>query len=250
MEKQIYNYLNSVVDNKGAGYLILIDPDTRRPSELKNFVNKINQYEVDGILIGGSLLMDSEFDQTVEIVKSESEIPVILFPGSAQQLSAKADAILYMSLLSGRNSRYLIEEQVTSAPFIKKNNIEAISTGYILFNCGKTTTVEFVSNTRPLPPHKPEIAVSHALAAQYMGMDLIYLEAGSGADRHIPQEVIQQVNKFIDIPIITGGGIRQPSQAQEIIQSGSDFIVTGNIFDDDSNSKLIDEFINSIHYKN
>lgn len=249
MRNKITKYLNHVIEHRGAGYFVLIDPDTRNEKELRKFVGKINRAGADGILVGGSLLLGSSFSRTVKLVKEESEVPVIIFPGSVKQLSPDADAILYISLISGRNPNYLFGEHVLAAPAIKKINLEPIPTGYMLFQCGRTTTAEYMSNTRPLPPHKPEIAAAHALAAQYMGMQYIYLEAGSGADHPIPIELVKIVSDYIDIPVITGGGIRQPEQAKQRVKAGAKFIVTGNLFDEDKNIDLMKDFSNIIHYK-
>lgn len=249
MRSKIAKYLNQVIEDRGAGYFVLIDPDTRNEKELREFVYKINKAGADGILVGGSLLLGSSFSKTVKLVKEASEVPVIIFPGSVKQLSPDADAILYISLISGRNPNYLFGEHVLAAPAIKKINLEPIPTGYMLFQCGRTTTAEYMSNTKPLPPHKPEIAAAHALAAQYMGMQYIYLEAGSGADHPIPVELVKIVSDYIDIPVITGGGIRRPEQAGERVKAGARFIVTGNLFDEDKNITLMQEFSNIIHYK-
>jgi len=249
LNTKIYQHLENTIDQKGAGYFVLIDPDTRTDESLKTFVRKVNQAGVDGILVGGSLLMGASFNETLKEVKKDSDVPVIIFPGSVKQVSPFADAILYISLISGRNPAYLFGDHVLAAPAIKKVDLEPISTGYMLFKCGRTTTAEYMSNTKPLPPHKPEIAAAHALAAQYMGMKLIYLEAGSGADYPIPVELIKTVKNYIDIPIITGGGIRKPEQAAERVRAGSDFIVTGNIFDENDDLGLMREFVSAIHYK-
>ncbi|MCF7886592.1 MAG: geranylgeranylglyceryl/heptaprenylglyceryl phosphate synthase [Candidatus Marinimicrobia bacterium] len=249
MNKKVTKYLHHVIDEKGAGYFILIDPDTRKEKDLRSFVKQVNSAGVDGILVGGSLLLGSDFSRTVKIVKEESNTPVIIFPGSTQQVSPDADAILFISLISGRNPNYLIGDQVLAAPTIKKINLETIPTGYMLFQCGRTTTAEYMSNTKPLPPHKPEIAVAHALAAQYMGMEYVYLEAGSGADHPIPADIIQKVSSHISIPIITGGGIRKPAQAAERVNSGAKFIVTGNLFNAQNDPDLMNKFAEAIHYK-
>lgn len=249
MSVNIPEYLNRIIDEKGAGYFVLIDPDTRQEADLRNFVKEVNTAGADAILVGGSLLFGSSFSRTVKIVKEESKIPVILFPGSVQQISPEADAILFLSLISGRNPNFLIGDQVLAAPNIKKAGIQVLPTGYMLFKCGRTTTAEYMSHTKPLPVHKPEIAAAHALAAQYMGMKYVYLEAGSGADQPIPAELIKTIDSYIDIPIITGGGIRKPAQAAERVEAGAKFIVTGNLYNDGSNIDLMKEFVKLIHYR-
>ncbi len=246
---KIYEQLVASAQKKGGGYFILIDPDTRKENELRDFVSTISNKGVDAFLIGGSLIMDSTFETTIKIVKETCSIPVIIFPGSLQQISSYADAILFLSIISGRNPRYLIGDQVIAAPAILKSGLEPISTGYMLFESGRTTTAEFMSNTKPLPVHKPEIAVAHALAAQYLGMKTIYLEAGSGADQSIPVDIIKAIRKYVNIPIITGGGIVTPDDARKKVEAGATFIVTGNIFDDDEKLSKVEDFAKAIHYK-
>jgi len=246
---KVFEKLKSVADQKGGAYLILIDPDTRKGAELKDFVLEVSSQGADAILVGGSLIIDMDFQNSMKIVKENSKLPIIIFPGSVQQLSYDADAILYLSLISGRNPNYLFGEHVIAAPFIKKMGIEPISTGYMLFESGSTTTAEFMSNTKPLPINKPEIAMAHALAAQYFGMSVIYMEAGSGAKHAIPSSVVKAVSSYIDIPVIVGGGIRTPEEARERSEAGATFIVTGNIYDNSENIKLISEFARAVHIK-
>ena len=246
---KIYRYLLDVVKKKGAGYLVLVDPDTRRGDDLAIFVDRLNGSGVDAVLVGGSLLVDSSFQECVRIVKAHSDIPVIIFPGSVKQVSGDADAILFISLISGRNPYYLFGEHVIAAPMIKRLGLEVISTGYMLVESGRMTTAEYISNTKPLPSDKPEIAMVHALAAQYMGMKMVYLEAGSGADRSVPEEMIKSVKSYIDIPVIVGGGIRTPEDARKKVMAGADFVVTGNILNDNDNIDLIREFAEAVHFK-
>ncbi len=246
---QVFNQLLKRANKKGAGYFILIDPDTRTPKELAEFVKEICSKNIDGILIGGSLIVDSSFNDSIIAVKKASNVPVIIFPGSLQQISPIADAILFLSVISGRNPQYLFGDHVIAAPNIKKYNIEPISTGYMLFQSGRTTTAEFITNTKPLPPHKPEIAMAHALAAQYLGMKTVYLEAGSGADHSVPTKVVKAISSYVDIPIIVGGGIKTPDEAREKVEAGAKFIVTGNLFDDYGNLSSLDDFVKAIHTK-
>jgi len=246
---KVFKHLTAVAEKKGGAYFVLIDPDTRKDAELKDFVKEICAQGADAILVGGSLILDAGFQKTIELVRENSTLPVIIFPGSVQQLSPKADAVLYLSLISGRNPYYLFGEHVIAAPTIRKLGIEPISTGYMLFESGRTTTAEFMSNTRPLPVGKPDIAVAHALAAQYMGMQTVYLEAGSGADRAIPNEIVKAVSGYIDIPVIVGGGIRMPEEARLKSEAGATFVVTGNIYDNSDNIKLINEFARAVHIK-
>ncbi|PIS29253.1 MAG: geranylgeranylglyceryl/heptaprenylglyceryl phosphate synthase [Candidatus Marinimicrobia bacterium CG08_land_8_20_14_0_20_45_22] len=246
---RIFSKLLQSAKENGGGYFVLIDPDTRKNDDLKSFVREICNRGVDAILVGGSLIIDSDFQATVRLIKDASAIPVILFPGSVSQINCRVDAVLYLSLISGRNPNYLFGEHVIAAPTIRKLGIEPISTGYMLFESGKTTTAEFMSNTRPLPANKPEIAMAHALAAQYMGMSTIYLEAGSGAENSVPNDIIRAVSQYVEIPIITGGGIRTPEEARAKIESGSTFVVTGNVYDDPAKFDLLSEFVRATHPK-
>jgi len=243
----IFTALLEKARRRGGGYFILIDPDTRSLPELRDFVRSICDGGVDALLVGGSLIIGSDFQQALETVRSVSTVPVIIFPGSVAQVSSQADAVLYISLISGRNPNYLFGEHVVAAPIIHKLGIEPIATGYMLFESGRTTTAEFMSNTRPLPTNKPEIAMAHALAAQYMGMQTVYLEAGSGADQAVPDSIVKAVSSYINIPVIVGGGIRTPEQAHQKIAAGATFVVTGNVFDDDQQLRLVGEFARAIH---
>jgi phosphoglycerol geranylgeranyltransferase len=225
----VHSTILSRVNAKKASYWVLLDPDDFSPKQGAAIARQAQAAGVDALLIGGSLINTNQFDTFVASVKRAVRLPVILFPGDATQLSGHADALLYLSLISGRNPVNLISEHVKAAPVIKQLGIEPISTAYMLVESGTVTSVEFMSNTRPLPRNKPAIAAAHALAAQYMGMKLIYLEAGSGALHTVPNEMISLVSSVVDIPVIVGGGIRDAKTAVEKIKAGADIIVTGNL---------------------
>ena len=208
-------------------------------------VEKAHQNGVDAIFVGGSIMMDGLYHKRVERIKSISEIPVILFPGGVNQINKHYDAMLFMSLLSGRNSHYLIGEQVIAAPIVKDYEIETIPTGYLLIDGGAPTSVEVVSGTKPLPSNRPDMIVSHALAAQFLGMKLIYLEAGSGALNKIPEDVVKKVADEINIGLIVGGGICTPEDAKSIVNSGASFVVIGSAIE--KSAELMKEFSSSIH---
>ena len=210
-------------------YWVLLDPDDFTIEQAAGIARESQSCGVDALLVGGSLLHSNHFDAFVASVKGATSVPVILFPGDSTQLSAHADALLYLSLVSGRNPDNLIGEHVKAAPVIKNLGLEAISTAYMLIESGATSSVEFMSNTRPIPRTKPTIAVAHALAAQFMGMRLIYLEGGSGALQSVPTEMIAMVRSQVEIPIIVGGGIRDAATAKEKLEAGADIIVTGNM---------------------
>ena len=244
---KVYQTLLKRLENQKANYLVLIDPDRKNDSLTQSLVAEVNDSGADAILVGGSLIMDSAFEDRVRVIKSASNVPVILFPGASSQLTREADAILFMSLLSGRNPQYLIGEQVLAAPVVKHLGLETIPTGYLLMAGGSPTSVEFMSNSQPLPMDKPDIVVAHALAAQYLGMSLVYLEAGSGAQRSVTEEVIRNVSGELDIPVIVGGGIRRPEEAAEKVRAGAQFIVTGSILESENNQGIMAEFAQAIH---
>jgi phosphoglycerol geranylgeranyltransferase len=229
MKKTILSSILAKVKSKKGSYWVLLDPDDFSPARGAAVAKQAQAAGVDALLVGGSLIHTHLFDAFVAAVKKSVRIPVILFPGDATQLSRHADAVLFLSLISGRNPVNLIGEQVKAAPVIREMGIEPLSTAYMLVESGTITSVEFMSDTRPLPANKPKIAAAHALAAQYMGMKMVYLEAGSGAKHPVPNEMISLVRSHIDIPIIVGGGIRDAITAQEKLESGADIIVTGNL---------------------
>ncbi len=246
---KIYNYLQNTIQNKGAAYLVLLDPDKEFGDKLDKFIRHCEMSGVDGFLVGGSLLVDGNFNYFIEQVKLATNLPVIIFPGSVNQISPKADAILFISVVSGRNAEHLIGKHVIAAPMLKNFNLEPISTGYIIVESGAMTTAEYMSGSLPLPRNKPGIAAATALAAEYLGMKLVYLEAGSGADQSVPNEMIKAVSEICSIPVIVGGGIRNPQTAKEKVESGAKVIVTGNFFEHQENWNLIKEFAEAVHFK-
>ena len=197
----VFQSLIDVFNNRGACYVILIDPDNKNDDSILSQVEMANRSEVDAIFVGGSLMMDGKSNYRVKKIKQIANIPVILFPGGVNQINSNYDAMLFLSLLSGRNPHYLIGEQVISAPIVKDIGLEAISTGYILLDGGNVTSVEFMSGTRPIPMDKKDIVASHALAGQYLGMKSIYLEAGSGAKNPIPSDIVELVSKDQELKV-------------------------------------------------
>ncbi len=242
-----YEKLLDIRKTRGAGYLILIDPDKIDHAKLPSFVREATEAGADGFLVGGSLLLSNEIDKLLQLIKSNTSVPVVIFPGSLFQISSYADAILFLLLISGRNPDHLIGNQVTASPIIKKSGLEAISTGYMLIEGGKTTSAEFMSNTKPIPHNKPDIAVAHALAAEYIGIKMLYLDAGSGADYPVPDEMIQGIRKHCSLPIIVGGGIRTPDVAREKVKAGASFVVTGTVNEQNSHHSLVREFAEAVH---
>ncbi len=213
---------------------VLIDPDFGQDEvRLERTVQNACMAKADLIFVGGSLLTSAAFDRCVELVKELSDRPVVLFPGSPSQLSAHADAVLFLSLISGRNAELLIGHHVTAAPSLKAMCIEAIPTGYMLVDGGKPTTVSYVSQTIPLPHDKPGIAAATALAGSYLGLRAIYMDTGSGALRAVSPAMIQAVREQVDLPIIVGGGIRDMNTARSLCKAGADVLVIGTAFEDD-----------------
>ena len=236
-----------IKETKDAGYFVLIDPDKWQPDELVKLAVQASEDGADAILVGGSLVLSASFDELVKKIKYQIEVPLIIFPGSQTQVSKYADAIFFLSLISGRNPTYLIGEQVRAAPAIKAHRIEAISVGYMLIESGSTTSAEVMSNTQPIPRDKPDIAKATAMAAEFMGMKLVYLEAGSGAQRSVSNELISGVKKYVSIPVIVGGGIRTPEEARQKVAAGASFVVTGNVLEKKGNNGLIKEFAEAVH---
>jgi putative glycerol-1-phosphate prenyltransferase len=246
---KIYKFIEKVIQEKGAAHFVLIDPDKLPIQKTESFVKYCEKSGVDGFLMGGSLMVHGDLDESIKEVKKHCNLPTIIFPGSVNQVSKYADAILFISLISGRNAEHLIGKHVQASPLIKKYDLEPISTGYMLIESGKTTTAEYISESKPIPRHKPEIATATALAGEYLGMKLIYLEGGSGADNSVPNEMIKMVTNNVEIPVIVGGGIRTPETAREKVNSGAKIIITGNFFEDEKNWDLIPQFANAIHTK-
>ncbi|OIO99446.1 MAG: geranylgeranylglyceryl/heptaprenylglyceryl phosphate synthase [Bacteroidetes bacterium CG2_30_33_31] len=223
---------------------LLIDPDKCNRKSIKKRLEIANNCKVDFIFVGGSLLNYDLMDKCIVAIKSLTKIPIIIFPGNGMHISPKADAILFLSLISGRNADLLIGNHVHSAPIIKKFNLEAIPTGYMIMESGHITTAQYVSNSIPLPRSKPDVAVSTAIAGEMLGLKAIYIDAGSGAENPVPSEIITAVKKNINIPLIIGGGIRTPEAAKTATAAGADIIVIGNAAEE--NPELLTLIKNSI----
>jgi len=226
-------------------FALLIDPDKHTRISLTNLFKIANKKPgPDIILIGGSIVFNG-IDETVQTVKSLTKKPIFLFPGSALQVSKHADGILLLSLISGRNPEFLIGNQVLAAPKIKKSGIEVLPTGYILINSGVDTSVSYMSNTNPLPYYKNDIAIATALAGEMLGLQCIYLEAGSGAKKPVSKAMIEAVKSNITIPLIVGGGIKTNEQLNEVLNAGADMVVIGSAIED--NPAQIINFAQIIH---
>jgi putative glycerol-1-phosphate prenyltransferase len=226
-------------------FAILIDPDRQDNEQLIQTIRCASQAEVDYFFVGGSLLIEDNLEKCIQTIKHNSSIPVVLFPGNAMQISKSADAILFLSLISGRNPELLIGKQVITAPILKQTDIEVISTGYMLINSGKPTTASYMSNTNPIPYEKTNVAACTAMAGEFLGMKLIYMDGGSGAETPISMKMINTVSKTIDIPLIIGGGITSAKKALENCQAGADIIVVGNAIEKDNS--IIKDISEAVH---
>ncbi len=212
---------------------ILIDPDKHTSSSLKNLCHKLQSSPFSFVFVGGSLMSKSFFDEAVEVLKLNSGFPVVIFPGNSFQVSAKADAILFLSLLSGRNPEYLIGQQVQAAPLVKSIKLEAIPTAYLLIDGGKISTTAYITQSVPIPADKPDIAVATAVAAELLGMKMIYLEAGSGALQPVPAAMISAVKQAVNLPLVVGGGIRSAAQVKAAYDAGADVVVVGTAIEEE-----------------
>jgi phosphoglycerol geranylgeranyltransferase len=235
------------MSRKRANYLCLIDPDKISREEAIHTAMLCQENGADGILVGSSIMLTNNFETNLKAIKDTVDIPVLIFPGIFNFIPQHADAILFLSVVSSRNPQMLIGEQVRAAPMIKAFGLEAIGTAYMLIESGVNTSVNFMSGSFPIPREKADIAVAHALASQFLGFKILYLDAGSGALKPVKNEMLQQIKANVDLPIILGGGIRTPEVAKEKAQAGADFIVTGNILEEQLDPKLIRAFADAIH---
>ena len=245
MIKGIYHSLAERKQQHKKSFAVLIDPDKVNDSNLAQLIELAVIAKVDYFLVGGSLVISNYLDECVQLIKRSCIIPVILFPGSPNQVSKYADALLYLSLISGRNADMLIGQHVISAPLVKQSGLEILSTGYMVVDGGAPTTVSYISNASPLPADKNEIAMCTAMAGEMLGMKLIYMDAGSGARRAISEDMIAKVASVIEAPLIIGGGIIEPEKAYLNCKAGADVIVVGNAIEKDPN--LIKEMAAAVH---
>ena len=248
MKQETYDKIVKSKAQSNKAFAVLIDPDKIDDTLLLKTIDIALEAKVNFFFVGGSLVVTNTLDHIVSVIKKHCTIPVILFPGSPDQITPKADALLYLSLISGRNPELLIGQHVISAPFVKQSGLEIIPVGYMLINGGTPTTVSYISNTNPIPANKNDIATCTAMAGEMLGLKLIYMDAGSGAQHAIPAQMIQQVAKNIQIPLVVGGGITTPEKALENCLAGADIIVVGNAIEKDP--ALIKGIANAIHSLN
>ncbi len=244
MNTQLYKDLQESKAKGEKKFAVLIDPDKLKLNSIDDIVDMASKAKVDYFYIGGSLIVNNMLDEVITEIKKKSQIPTILFPGNSYQLSYKADGILFLSLISGRNAELLIGNHVISAPYLKISGLEVISTGYMLIDGGISTTVQYISNTTPIPNTKYDIALSTALAGEMLGMKQIFMDAGSGAQYCVPEKMIEMVSSAVEVPLIVGGGIRSGEQAKKMVDAGADVIVVGNAIE--KNPSLIFEISKAI----
>ena len=245
MKNKLYQHFLKNKQQGHKSFAVLIDPDKVDNTKIEQLVSLALTAKVDYLLVGGSLLISNHLDECVSQIKAICHIPIILFPGSPSQVSKFADALLYLSLISGRNAELLIGQHVVSAPFVRNSGLEIMPTGYMVIDGGAPTTVSYISNATPIPSDKNEIALCTAMAGEMLGMKLIYMDAGSGARRAISEDMIAKVASVIEVPLIVGGGIIEPEKAYLNCKAGADVIVVGNAIEKDPN--LIKEMAAAVH---
>src|ERR1700748_3107483 len=245
MKQFIYESLLAKKQRGKKSFAVLIDPDNVNSKKIDELTDLAVKAGVDYLFVGGSLVIFNHLDEVVQHTRRNWSIPVILCPGTPSQVSRYADGLLYLSLISGRNPELLIGQHVISAPAVRKSGLEIISTGYMVIDGGAPTTVSYISNATPIPADKNEIALCTAMAGEMLGMKLIYMDAGSGARHPIREEMISRVAASIEIPLVIGGGIRDPEKAYRNCKAGADLIVVGNAIEKDAG--LIHEMAAAIH---
>lgn len=236
---QVADLLSQRKEEKRKSFAVLLDPDKINLSTFPKFLGYAAEHGVDFFFVGGSLITNYAIDKLIAAIHEYTDIPAILFPGSSLHIEPTADAILLLSLISGRNPELLIGQHVIAAPLLKRSGIEVLPTGYLLIESGKLTTVSYISNTTPLPRDKPGIVACTALAGEYLGLKNIFLDAGSGAQFPVTGETIAAVREAVDTPIIVGGGIDSYEKADNALNAGADVIVVGNGIE--ANQELLPE---------
>ena len=234
---------NKIKANKKL-FALLIDPGKPVKNPMKKTIIKATEYGADIVFVGGSLIYE-QIDETIRLIKSSTDLPVFLFPGNLLQLSKDADGILLLSLISGRNPELLIGNHVSAAYLLKNSGIEIIPTGYIIIENGKSTSVSYMSQTTPIPADKPDIASATAIAGELLGLKMIYLEAGSGAEKPVNTTTINKVKQEINVPLIVGGGIKNINDINNICNAGADIVVVGNSIENDQS--LLKPLIDAVH---
>ncbi len=231
--KEVAKILSDKISRGKKALAVLIDPDKFGEDSFAGFLDMARACQVDFFFVGGSLIVEYRMDRIIAAIRERTSIPVILFPGSSLHIEPAADAILLLSLISGRNPELLIGQHVAAAPLLKRSGLEVLPTGYMLVESGKLTTVSYISNTIPLPSDKPDVAACTALAGEMLGLRYMYLDAGSGAQYPVPPAMIRAVRKAVGAPLIVGGGINSCERAEAALEAGADLIVVGNALERD-----------------
>lgn len=230
--RDILSILRSYREKGSKGFALLADPDELdRENYFESLISGLKELPCDFVLVGGSLIQEGGFSERIEKLRQSVSLPLVLFPGSPSQLHPGFDAVLFLSLVSGRNPEFLIGQHVVAAPRIKELGLETIATAYMLIDGGKPTTASYISNTFPIPWDKAGIAATTAMAAEMLGMQAVYLDTGSGASRAVSGEMISSVRKACELPIIVGGGIRDVLSAEAAYKAGADLVVIGSLFE-------------------
>ncbi|MFO7810103.1 MAG: geranylgeranylglyceryl/heptaprenylglyceryl phosphate synthase [Candidatus Delongbacteria bacterium] len=227
---------------KRGGLIVLIDPDKFENNNIASRIKIFEEQGADAFFFGSSQPVKKDIHSTAKAIRDCANIPLILFPGSSEQVTPHADGILFITLISGRNPDYLIEHHVKAAPFVKKMGLKVLPAAYLLIECGYRTSVERVSRTQPLPASNIPNIVAHALAGEMIGMRYVYLEAGSGAKNPVSPEIIRAVRSEVTVPVIVGGGIRTPEYAKKLVEAGADFIVIGNVLENSDDPQAVRKF--------
>jgi geranylgeranylglyceryl phosphate synthase family protein len=214
------------------GVWVLLDPDRFRPQDWEPLLPDLDRGPVQGFLVGGSLQTTTAYQDTLDWLAEFVNLPVVLFPGSMLQVSPKADALLLLSLISGRNPEYLIGQHVQAAVSLRNAGLTLLPTGYMLVDGGKATTAHYITQTQPIPADKPDIAAVTALAGSQLGLKVLYLDCGSGALHPVPTAMVEAVRQVVDGPLVVGGGVRTPQQALALRQAGADWVVMGSVFEE------------------
>jgi phosphoglycerol geranylgeranyltransferase len=243
----VFDRILGVSDQRGAGFVLLIDPDDTPEAALPELAMRAESVGVDFFFVGGSLVHATELERYVATLKRHTRLPVLGFPGAITQVVPNLDAVLFLSVISGRNADYLIGRHVVAAPLIRRMGLETIPTGYMLVESGALTTAQYMVGSLPLPRSKPDVAVATALAGEMLGLKLLYLDGGSGAERAVPDEMIRSIADAVSIPMVVGGGIRTPEEVGRKVAAGAAFVVVGNAFEENGDSVFMTEMALAAH---
>jgi putative glycerol-1-phosphate prenyltransferase len=245
--RSVFEQLVASSERTGGSLFVLIDPDRLPEEDLPSHLENCQAAGVDAFFLGSSILYHPDFDRYAEAVQSVSEIPVVGFPGSLGQLSRHLDAMLFLSIVSSRNPEYLIGQQIHAAPVVKGLGVESIGTAYMLIESGTATSAQYVSNSMPLPRNKPDLAAATALAAEMLGMQLLFADAGSGAEKAVPVEIVEAIRTTCSRPLLVGGGLTSPESVAAAVYAGAQFVVIGNALEKRSDPGYLSDLVSAAH---